>query len=166
MIHYSCATRASSFLTCLRVALISIRPFRNIQNVSTQSKSDTPVLPNNPFCFDSILRRREETFAPFNVTWKISCCQLKVFRCNPKVENCVTWLIKETLNEGEGRQFSTPTELAEVTFKGGLHMRKTEWRSSLPKRISQATVNIEAIPSVPKAVWIKKKKISFSWEVC
>ena len=35
-------------------------------------------------------------------------------------------LIKETLSEGEGRQFSTPTELAEVTFKGGLRMRKTE----------------------------------------
>lgn len=35
-------------------------------------------------------------------------------------------LIKETPSEGEGRQFSTPTELAEVTFKGGLCGRKTQ----------------------------------------
>ena len=66
MIHYSCATRASSFLTCLRLTLISIYPFRN---VATQSKPVGLVLSNKHYSyFDSGLRQRKENFIHFNVT--------------------------------------------------------------------------------------------------
>lgn len=156
MINYSCATRASSFLTCLRVTLISIHPFRN---VTTQSKFVGLVLSNKHYSFfDSSLMWRKANFTHFNVTWNILFAlltwkylivvpNLRIFWCD------LTYKYVKKNSKGESGQFSTPAELADVTFAAGIPGKKIEQSSSLQQRISQVTSKL-------------CRKISFGWKVC